>query len=415
MRFSLFICVLLPPFFLCCTTSGNDHKKNGKFAGFELSESQKIQIKDFNVAEQAKVIDLNNADSEVSLSIIKDIEYIKLETKSEALIGEICKVKFFHDKIYILDNSVSKNLYIFSLDGKFVNKIRNFGEGPNEILSPYDFDISNNELVILDGRQSKFVYYDLTGIPKRQKRIFYRLQNFRFVGSERIIGYVGDMDNSHLDEITDYKVLLIDTSFNIKAKGFKNTKEEKENDYTLLDHLHNSADGRVIMSPKFKNVIYSFDSTNNASSVMRFDFKKSEIPSKYYVEPADKMFKYAKEFDKFFYEGIYQENEDCVYAQLTTPLIRNQVQIFVDKKSGKTAYGRMKPDPNGNVMQLGLPMSSVGNKFVGVIKSDNLMQMKEIVKQDVKIDPMFRRVIEETQEFDNPVIQLYSVRFENAN
>ncbi len=41
--------------------------------------------------------------------------------------------------IYVLDRFLSNNLFIFSKDGKFLSKVRNFGEGPNEILQVYDF------------------------------------------------------------------------------------------------------------------------------------------------------------------------------------------------------------------------------------------------------------------------------------
>jgi hypothetical protein len=80
-------------------------------------------------------LDLDNYESEIDLKLsdlIKDCQFIVLETLEESLLGDW--IRFLHigdDYIIILDNR--RGVFKFQSNGKFVKKIINVGRGPGEI------------------------------------------------------------------------------------------------------------------------------------------------------------------------------------------------------------------------------------------------------------------------------------------
>jgi hypothetical protein len=101
----------------------------------------------------------------VSLSgIFKRVQTIILETNKEALIGDVTSIQVYGDRIYILDRSKSKGVYVFAKTGKFIQRIGKFGQGPAEYVEPFDFTIDkkNNQIYLLDRPSQKILKYSLS-------------------------------------------------------------------------------------------------------------------------------------------------------------------------------------------------------------------------------------------------------------
>ena len=82
-----------------------------------------------------ETIDVDFSDTQKALStdIIDSIEYIKLADTKDP-IGNVKKIIVADGKIMLLDNS-RKSIWIFTTDGKFVNRISAPGQGPEEYTS----------------------------------------------------------------------------------------------------------------------------------------------------------------------------------------------------------------------------------------------------------------------------------------
>ena len=74
--------------------------------------------------EQVQCIDYDNLSN--GDFIIKDIEYVPLETTDQSLLGSIKKGLFKNNKFYILDTSENNGVYIFDRKGRFLSAINNF-------------------------------------------------------------------------------------------------------------------------------------------------------------------------------------------------------------------------------------------------------------------------------------------------
>jgi hypothetical protein len=109
---------------------------------------------------------------------IKKVTFIPLETDPQCLISKIDQLYIGSDGIFVLDG-MQKDIFRFSLDGKFINRIGTTGRGPGEFLNPVHFVVNEKQNVILinDRRQMKILKYSLDGkfIDEIRTNIYFTL------------------------------------------------------------------------------------------------------------------------------------------------------------------------------------------------------------------------------------------------
>ena len=62
---------------------------------------------------------------------------IKLETSSECLLGALKKIEFADSLIFISD--YNEHLYVFDMNGRFLNRIGEIGRDPNQVSAITSF------------------------------------------------------------------------------------------------------------------------------------------------------------------------------------------------------------------------------------------------------------------------------------
>jgi hypothetical protein len=83
-----------------------------------------------------------------SSQLIKNINFIPLETTSDNLIGSVSKIIRTADKFFVLDQYKAKKIFVFDLKGRFLDSIGNRGKGPGEYSNISDFTIDEQRQVI---------------------------------------------------------------------------------------------------------------------------------------------------------------------------------------------------------------------------------------------------------------------------
>ena len=144
----LFILVV---FFLSC-------KKNSQNYPKEISLLR-------NMEETVEVhIDLNK-DCLPFDSLMNKVNYVKLETTGDNLIGEISQLLFVDDKIIVVDARQSKTITVYDEKGHYLYKIGVLGQGPMEYgaLNHVAFTPEKEMLVITDLKGGRLKYYSIDG------------------------------------------------------------------------------------------------------------------------------------------------------------------------------------------------------------------------------------------------------------
>ncbi|WP_296188259.1 6-bladed beta-propeller [uncultured Bacteroides sp.] len=99
--------------------------------------------------------------------IVKDVEYVKLETQDNILVGSINQLKRT-DKFVFIYSWHQNHVMMFDTSGKFIRKIGRVGQGPGEIANIHCFTVSdslvfiypfshNGSLIGYDMRDNRFV------------------------------------------------------------------------------------------------------------------------------------------------------------------------------------------------------------------------------------------------------------------
>ena len=93
----------------------------------------------------------------------KSVKIIPLETNKTCLIGIINKIVVNDPYIFVLDSEIAHSLYAFDMEGRFIRKFGNIGQGPGEYNRIFDFTIDrNNKIVfILDCNYGKINKYNI--------------------------------------------------------------------------------------------------------------------------------------------------------------------------------------------------------------------------------------------------------------
>jgi len=115
--------------------------------------------------EKELIIDINEKHEFNFSHIFDSFNILPLETSKEILIGDIDKILFTDDLIFLLDKRITKTVFAFGKDGKFKFKISSEGFGPGELYSPTNITLNydKEELIVVDGRQGKFMFYGFDG------------------------------------------------------------------------------------------------------------------------------------------------------------------------------------------------------------------------------------------------------------
>jgi hypothetical protein len=199
------------------------------------------------------VININEVkpDDKVYFSQLLSEKYtfIPLETDSNILIGGIAKASVINDNLLILDSKFSKSLYLFDLNGKFINKFGEVGKGPGQFLQPLDFtfDSESQKLFVLDAGLKVFTYEMNGKFISTIDLSLKKISAFKFektpVGFALIAGG------------TDFNLLLTNNNFDIISHHFPYTVRDLE--YVMINPINRVSDSLVTYRRNLNDTLFS--------------------------------------------------------------------------------------------------------------------------------------------------------------
>lgn len=156
----IYILILLYSF-ICCKSKDTPHK--------DLSHLIAIPIN----TEQVE-------DTNFESTYLPD-RFIQLETTDSTALSSLSKVLVTEDSIIMILDEKQQSIFLFSLEGEFLNVIRKLGGGPEEYRNIKDFtyDKSENSIVVLDIGTQSLIYYT---VPDCKFRIRKRIEQRQVLG-----------------------------------------------------------------------------------------------------------------------------------------------------------------------------------------------------------------------------------------
>lgn len=227
--------------------------------------SQKLQEKIDNSVPVASMIS-HQKSVEVNIDLNKDclpfdslmtkVNYVKLETTGDNLVGGISQILFVDDKIIIVDAEKSKTITVYDGKGHFLYKIGTLVQGLMEYgsLDHVAFTPGKEMLVITDLKSGCLKYYSIGGIYVKSVKLPYWFSESEFLTDNLIAGFWSG-GTVIPEENKNYKPLLVITDLfgNVSSSAFQ-SYYKKEYTSTILEPIRQFNDRVLYNNPNTDSI-----------------------------------------------------------------------------------------------------------------------------------------------------------------
>jgi hypothetical protein len=369
------------------------NKQQEKFMGIDVSQMEEI------------VIDAQNGIFLPTDSCIEKMEYIKLETTDDNLIGKISQVLFADSLLVVVDADRAMSINVFDMKGRFKYTIGQKGRGPAEYITITNVALVPNkkQIALLDGPQHKVIHYSYEGKYISSERIPFMLYYYEYLESGNKAFDISGMKDPAYGKYRDNVLLVTDDKNEIIYGACTDFRNEKFR-FGIHEPLRKFGK-EVYYSPSWRDTIFLITDTS--------------VCAKYYInivwngmpkinkDITDEMFDVYRE--KYFrFNGNYIELKDLTFMNITTPA-RNPFLIYSHKT--KKTYLNSAVVNNPFYAFLNNNHSPVArykdNAIVFDVQAYHVLASKENLYNDSKYKEELDTFYEGIGEDDNPILFLY--------
>ena len=355
----------------------------------QIREKEADEIRYFIKTDFEAALDFYDTES-----LFSSNKLIRLETKEESLLGVVCKVILYQERLYIFSKNPEK-LLVFDIYGKFLFKIGRFGNGPGEfaLLSDFSIDKDKNELLILDMKNNRIFRYDMggnylgwVGLP------------FSVVAFEYIRKYYWLHPSKNADRESGSYWHLWDGK-NIHGKFFDYANNRNGN----LDQMHKISvykENLTFWEP-FNDTIYHINQnakdTSQRNSVAfgyksYVNFGTEKLDEKVWKMNLAGKFDYlGKVKNKCTWINNVIATKSIIYFTFVSP--KGHLNAFYDKQSNHTVVSKKLKIQGGKIVK---DLYGIANEVYAY----------SIIKQEDKV----QNIIDLNEE-DNPAILLHKIKY----
>ena len=354
------------------------------------------------------------ADDKISLDSLidaKSVKYIQLENNANGLVGRVDKVVVEDNKFFILDE-LSKGIFIFDKQGKFIRKIFHLGKKKSEYRIIRDFAVNKyaKEILIFDDFSGKLLHYNYNGDLLGVEMMDIRFRNIQILSKNVRLLATMTAKNLTFPEIKDYSFVLQRNMSDIFLKAFKNSNALMNNPFIEKDHFSWSGKD-LIYSPRFKDTIYTIDSDGVVKAKYNFVYR-GKMP-KGFIDTLTVTTKYQDRIKDFtYFMGIYQEDANYSVFRLNPPGYK-YAYCFYDKDRNHAYRLDKLYSWDANIFLFSMPVCSYGNQFITPVYGNQLVGVIRDVLLANKYKPLSnenRAILQQVTATSNPLLMFYSFK-----
>jgi hypothetical protein len=255
--------------FFLISCAGKESKTN------VAKDSTRIEVNFDKVYEERKFPHTNSS-----------ITIQKLEECPDIPIGQIDKVIVDHKRIYILDRSKSKALFIYSREGAFLDVIHYVGRGPGEFIAPHCFDIDekSGDIIIMDSNGRKIIIYSSTGEYIKEFKYDFIAVDFIVDNENNLIFNTGNFPS---EDSKNFLIVKMNMEGHILNRFFPADNLSPSLAAFNPRNSLQKCDGELFFLPTFSNYIYSLNN-DEPQAIYKIDFG-SHWPTEEFFEKSDRM------------------------------------------------------------------------------------------------------------------------------
>lgn len=331
-------------------------------------------------------------------TVLDSVTYVKLETDTNCLINSIGKVVYYNDCFYILP--VSKQaLLVFDKTGHFLSKLDKQGGGPDEYVEINDFTFNEGDstVTVLDLGQYKLITYSIKDWKQKSRTtlpIFVR-------------DIIAMKDNCYLG-LNEQEGLYLLTEYGGQSTRW--VKYDKRVNILPQDigYLYPYGNNVGFFSP-YDNVIYHVKN-DTLTPAYKIEYSKT-TPADYKLF-RDETVEDDPKSHKFDYRIVSHFENTRWILQLLYHEETNKANLMMyDKRKNECCMvGKVTGFEDG--FAVNCTPNIMKNCIIYPINDLPVAELKEQLKKypDNKLSLAFKRVINESKEDDNPVLQILHLK-----
>jgi hypothetical protein len=323
--------------------------------GFSCSDPKKNN-------ENVEIIAINDANykEEIPLSaFVNKIRIMPLETTSTSFIVEVTKLIETENAIYILDRP-GKRILKFAKDGKFISQIGREGKGPGEYITPFDVEVLDNEIFVLDFSSRKLKSYD-------SEKLNYNYEINSPEGALEISVIGGKLIFYCMSDSKDAPSYFVMCNMNGSMPTKLAESRYSQSSIKLLGSTIFCGNG--LISRLFESVIYQIDN-NRFSAKFNIDFGDREMPE---IKTITNQKVINKDFAYYYRYKTYNCQRFLIFDFLG---YKKRLYCFYDKDDKRTIWGKIKNDVRYDSFLPFYPRFSAFNSLIGAFSPEVFINNK---------------------------------------
>lgn len=338
-------------------------------------------------------------------NLLDSVFYVRLETNDNSLIGDIDKLLFYNDTIIVIEKIKRQSILLFTSKGKFISKVGDAGKGAGEYLSVTDVtvDFEKRNIIVLDDRSKKLIFYDLGGRYIRDQKILYFSKSISMLkdGSFLIKQLRGL--NNHLPFISDYNLIFAQRNLKITGKAISFDYRDKFSENKLESNNNfNVTKNGVIFNPSFSDTIYEIGSNNKISAKYCINLGEKNIRLAFNEKTkTEDVLKLLNTWKYYSFDGKALESDNYLYLN-----IDGQGFCYYSMKKDTLYSGSSWEYTNNHIISYVDPIATFNNFYVGVLQPSSIIYQLKNRKFPTRYDPLIKTLKIE----DNPILFFYSLK-----
>lgn len=341
-----------------------------------------------------------------------EVHFVKLETNDENLIGEVSNLFFDDSLIFIVDKYNTMSIFIFDINGNYITKISNFGNGPGEYSMIYNCFILKKEkkIVVVDTPQQKNIYYSYSGDYISEEKNPFPITNCEYLESGYKVFY-----NSQFKQSDNHVLIITDKDNNIIYSACDEFKSDK---FVLNEPFEFWKYGdELFFHPNFSDTLFVITDTG-ALAKYYFNVVHDKMPQPSEIDnvTTDSFLEnYLNKYPHF--NGSFVELDNLTYLEISRLGFKiiyshntNNTYLFSDGNNALyhffntpiSSYGKDK------IVVPTWPTKIVSSRkflYEDVRKVNERFQLNTIEVDKVFLDSLYHNLNEE----DNPVLFFYEL------
>jgi hypothetical protein len=342
-----------------------------------------------------------------------NVHLIPLDFNPQSVIGNIYKMKLFHDTLYIFDLDKIKTLFLFSKQGEYLSKICRIGKRPGEYMEPLDFDLDEktNEIFIYDWSDKKVKIYNAGGDYLDNININKRFSSF--IESDKMFYFFISSPAEKKDMVrNDYLLYQYDKKGKIHSKKFKFSDYSYGLNYNTLPGMGNfyKAKNDIKLYMPFCDTIFSIRDEKVAPfltlSTVKYKLTRKDADR---IKNNKKVSIYSElmAVNKLYNIKDYCEFNDFLFFKFD--IGHRHFWTFYNLKTRGTACSSTLAD---DMTYLNLDLFPINDhQFAGIVPPKRFPKLREVVLSGkMSLSDIDKEIILKSSGYPNPIIIIYDAK-----